>query len=245
MIDGRMPSSHYKAPPIIEALIQFQFSDHLSSASRRKMAKRLSREYKNALETENVSAHIDFVKRTTAFESQPQTKLSSADEADILLIQSNVLSWSRLAPYEGWEALVSRVQRDLEIAHLIVGFRKLARLGVRFINRLDVPPEDGIFKFEDYLNINISLPDQWDMVQNYGWRFERLVGNLHTIVQSAVIAPEIPGYGAFLLDIDVVAQIDLPIKTEDIHLKLEEMRALKNNIFETSVSDKARASFSL
>jgi uncharacterized protein (TIGR04255 family) len=238
-------TSRYSAPPIMEAVIQITFSEAQAEGALRKLVQRLKRDYANLVVTENVNTTIDFQNRTAAFDASPQTRLSSQDEADALLVNAQTLTWSRLAPYEGWESLFGRVERDLREAIGVSGYRKISRMGVRYINRLDVPFTGPSLRYEDYLTINLTIPEAWPTVENYGWRFERAFGSLYAIVQSAVIAPEIPNTGAFLLDIDVVDQHNLPAKLEDVLTRLQEMRHLKNEIFESSISDKAREQFSI
>lgn len=234
----------YTAPPILEAVIQFEFSDSLSESSFRKLGKRLKRSYANELRSENVNIRVDFQNRKASFDAEPQLKLSSADEADIAALTRNTLTWSRLAPYEGWDNFRDRVMRDLEDGHSVTGFRQIKRVGVRYVNRIDVPKgEDNITRYEDYLAINIDLPDCWPTIDNYAWRFEKHFGDLHTIVQSIIVEPEVVGTAAFLLDIDVVAQQDVPAKSDDISKLLDRMRTLKNELFELSISDLARAQF--
>lgn len=140
---------------------------------------------------------------------------------------------------------MERVSRDVKIAHEVAGLRKIVQLGVRYINRIDIPLDRPIIRYEDYLTINLSLPESWDGINNYGWRIEKTYREqgFHAIVQSAVIAPEIPNHAAFLLDIDLLRQQDIPSRLEDVLLFLAKMRDLKNEIFELSITDTARASF--
>ncbi len=236
----------YSAPPIIEAVAQLVFQDALSDSIFRKLAKKLKRNYVNEVANESVTVKVDFQNRRSDFDGQPHIKISSSDEADILIVQPNSLTWSRLAPYEGWESFSHRIFTEVKAAHGVTGHRKLSRIGLRYINRLDVPRTGKITHYEEYLAINIGLPDELSVINNYAWRFERdfLEQKLLVIVQSAIVEPEIPDTSAFVLDIDVVATLDLPNKIEDIFSKFEEMRVLKNKIFELSIKDKARTSFS-
>lgn len=235
----------YDAPPIIEALIQFRYAEPVSNALQAKLLKRLKREYVNELALQAVGANVNFERQEAAFVAEPQSRLSSLDETDVLIVHATTLTWSRLAPYQGWEPLSERVRRDVQIAHDVMGLRKIVQLGVRYINRIDVPINGPTIRYEDYLTINLTLPEMWDGVSNYGWRFERQYPALTSlaIVQSAIIAPEIPNHAAFLLDIDIIRKQDIPTKIEDNFLLLGKMRDLKNNIFELSITDTARASF--
>jgi uncharacterized protein (TIGR04255 family) len=235
----------YDAPPIIEAVVQFCYAEPVAKTLQAKLLKRLKREYMNELALQAVGANVNFEKQEAAFVAEPQSRLSSLDETDVLIVHATTLTWSRLAPYQGWDALLERVRRDLHIAHEVTGLRKIVQLGVRYINRIDVPINGPITRYEDYLTINLSLPEIWDGISNYGWRFERPYPELSSlaIVQSAIIAPEIPNHAAFLLDIDVIRKQDVPTKVEDVFLLLGKMRDLKNNIFELSITNTARASF--
>jgi uncharacterized protein (TIGR04255 family) len=236
-------SLKYRAPPIIEAVIQFTFAEPLTDGDFNRVAKRFGREYENGQRLERRDAHVDLPNRSTRFEAKPLMRLSSSDEADILTIQVESLSWARLAPYEGWDPFVARASRDFEILHKILGYRKLTRIGVRYINRLDVPRDGPIVRYEDYLKINIAIPEQWETIQNYGWRFEKDFNGLRAIVQSAIAEPEVPETGAFILDIDVINLGDVPARSDALFTSLGEMRMLKNEIFETSITEKARESF--
>jgi uncharacterized protein (TIGR04255 family) len=237
--------SPYDAPPIIEAVIQFRYAEPISKILQAKLLRRLKREYVNELELQAVGANVDFAKQEAAFVAEPQSRLSSSDETDVLIVQATTLTWSRLAPYQGWECLSERVRRDVQIVHDVLGLRKIVQLGVRFINRIDVPINGPTIRYEDYLTINLSLPEIWDGVSNYGWRFERPYPDLASlaIVQSAIIAPEIPNHAAFLLDIDIIRKQDIPTRIEDTFQVLGQMRDLKNSIFELSITDTARESF--
>jgi uncharacterized protein (TIGR04255 family) len=235
----------YDAPPIIEAVIQIRYTDPVSKTLHGKLLRRLKREYVNEVALQAVGANVNFEKQEAAFVAEPQSRLSSSDETNVLIVHATTLTWSRLAPYQGWDGLLERVKRDIQIAYEVTGLRRIAQLGVRYINRIDVPINGPFIRYEDYLTINLSLPCIWDGINNYGWRLERSYPELNSIaiVQSAIIAPEIPNHAAFLLDIDVICKQDIPTKVEDVFLLLGKMRDLKNNIFELSITDTARKSF--
>lgn len=235
----------YSAPPILEAVVQVSFAEPLALNIHRKLTRKLARNYAVTLDQNAVEAKIDFETRRADFHPQPQARLSSDDQADILIVGLGSLTWSRLSPYTGWAVLAERLHRDMQAAHASMGPRKLSRMGLRYINRLDFPIEDEIGWYEKYIAINLTLPPQWQIIQAYGWRFERLFDDgLRAIVQSGTVEPEVPGTGAVLLDIDIVAEGEIPIKLEEQLLRLELMRKLKNEIFETSVTDLARERFS-
>ncbi|WP_282949450.1 MULTISPECIES: TIGR04255 family protein [unclassified Sphingopyxis] len=235
----------YSAPPIIEALAQIYYEEPISDSDLKKAVSRIKKRYANQTKLKVSSAQLDMVNQGAQFKSMDQYKFSSEDETDIVTIDKHSFTWSKLAPYEGWQNIYDRIKNESEDINSVLPYRKANRLGLRYINRIDVPKIDDISRYEDYLTINISIPECWPSINNYGWRIEREFDKeFIAIVQSAVISPELPNTGAFLLDIDIVLGNSVPSKHADILKKFERMRSLKNEIFELSITDRARASFS-
>lgn len=235
----------YTAPPITEAVVQLSFSDPLGNAQIEKLSKRLAKHYVHETRQNQVSVRFDLRAQTSEFDQVPQHRLSSSDEADLLLIRQDSLAWSRLAPYEGWEAFFSRVKRDFNIAHSVVGIKKMSRIGVRYINRIDVPMNENEARFEEYFSIRIEVPEKIDTISGYVWRFEYHEPTVPAVVvvQSATANPVIPNTSAFILDVDIVCTESIPIKSEELFAAIERMRVLKNQVFELSITDKARRTF--
>jgi uncharacterized protein (TIGR04255 family) len=206
----------------------------------------LSPLYDSKTDLKQVTAHIEPERRKAEFQDVPQTRFASNDQTDAIVVSPDGLLWTRLAPYPGWDVFAERVARDLKLAikHLSIG--KPSRIGMRFINRIDVPATGDVVRYEDYLAINIDLPPQISSVDNYGWRFECPFPTLglRAVLQSAVVEPEVPSHLSFLLDIDVIAMNELPADLDSMLSHLEKMRTLKNELFELSIRDKAREQFS-
>jgi hypothetical protein len=219
----------YPAPPIVEAVVQVHYSEPLKKPISEKVLKRLKAAYANNVVVQGVSANVDFQNRQTNFvEVDPQVRLSSDDQADVLIVQPDTLTWSRLAPYEGWDTLLDRVIRDFDV------------------NRIDVPISgSNISYYEDFIRIHLQLPDFLDPINGYAWRFEKAFPNdgFVAIVQSTSVMPVIPGTNPFIFDIDVACLENLPVKRGELFAKLNDMRKLKNDIFELSITDKARMAF--
>ncbi|MFC3429952.1 MULTISPECIES: TIGR04255 family protein [Sphingobium] len=245
-MNERASDPQYTAPPIIEAVIEFRFANGLPDADLSKIGKRLKRSYANQLDGQNVEFQFNIEAQHADFSTKPTIRLSSEDQADIAVIQQQTLTWSRLAPYLGWDSFIERVRSDAEEVHKIVGPFRLDRIGVRYINRIDVPlNKDGGAPYGEYLAINIDIPESIQSVKNYAWRFEYQVpdSDLLAILQSAIVSPEVPNTGAFILDVDVVASQNIPLRIDEIFIKLEEMRRAKNRFFEMSIRDEARRMF--
>jgi len=239
-----MSGQPYAKPPIIEVVVEFRFADPLKNAVFKKLVRRLRAPYPSRVEQHTRQAQIDFQNAQADFtDPVPQTVLTSNDEADRLTVRPDMVIWSRLAPYDGWDAFYPRIERDLQVAHEAIGFRKFSRLGLRTINRIDVPFDtDLLARYEDYFTINITAP--WEALDHYHWRVERKdpKDGITTIMQSGTVQPEVPNTAAFLLDIDVITDA-VPNKIDEILEKLSYLRGIKNSLFEAAITDKARATF--
>lgn len=237
----------YTAPPITDAIIEIAFAEELPAHLHAKVAKQVRRNYEMIVDRRDVVAKVDFgVEQADFSKTEAFEELRNRDQTDYLALKAKSLVWQRLAPYDGWTAFIDRVRADLTAHNDVVGPRKIERIGMRYINRLDVPHgREGLTWYEDYLTINISLPDVWPGIINYAWRVEKLFPeqSIVAVIQSFIVAPEVPETGAFILDIDLVKQENLPVKLEDIFQELEAMRRLKNEVFELSITDKARGMF--
>jgi uncharacterized protein (TIGR04255 family) len=239
----------YAAPPIIEAVVELRLKAPLATAAVAKMAKR----YVSAYDQHQETGEVDFRVRLEGGKVEPTVSaprpvhlFSSRDQTDRLRIETTKLHWSKFPPYEGWPEFLERIVRDTDRLPKGMSFPALERIGVRYRNRIDVPGDPGhIFRYEEYLSVNIDLPPLLDPNNAYAWRIEKLFSdrNLGATVMSGLMQPELPDTIAVLLDIDVGAKDDLPSSKDDLVEKLNAMRILKNQIFEACVTDKARASF--
>jgi uncharacterized protein (TIGR04255 family) len=172
-------------------------------------------------------------------------RLSTKDELHVLLLNKNSVATSQLAPYPGWETFSQRVMRDLELFFDAFGNRELTRIGMRYINRIDVLLERA--DVSDYLNVWPLIPEIGTTIgHSYALQSTReLVGkNMAVTLQSATVDSPVPKAISFALDIDLFRTVDVPRRPEMIMHVLTSMRDAKNMIFEASITDKARELFS-
>lgn len=231
----------YAVPPIIEAIVQIRFAEAVSQSVLRKAQRRLRKGYDNELSQKVVAGKLDISAREVEWDETPQVRFTSGDQADICILHPLGLTWQRNAPYPGWDGFFARVERDVRIAYEVTGPRKVERIGVRYVNRFDLP--EGA-SHRDYITAGVEAHPSLGAAQTYIWRFENTFeGGLMAIVQSASVQPELPNTDAYVLDIDIVARTDLPIKLDEILEKVVSMRKLKNEIFEVLITDLAREVF--
>lgn len=166
----------------------------------------------------------------------------SKDEKYITQFNRDGFVISRLEPYENWLNLFSEAMRLWVIYRELARPLELSRLGLRYINRIRLPPGD--LEFEQYLTPPPLPPRGLDLPYSEFIHRETLavVGHpyginlIKTLQPPTDIANE--GFG-LIVDIDVFT-IDLAnLAVECVPHRLAEMRWLKNKAFFGSVTDKS------
>lgn len=240
-----MAGSSYSSPPIIEAHIEFRFDNEISIEDVGKIYKKLSREYPNTTQLTHKHYEVRLDTETLGSQETPITRGATADEADLVLIAPALLSVTRMSPYAGWTDFVERMKRLYTEAKAVTGYRKISRIGVRFVNRLDLSMIDGRVEYEDYFNLRINLPADFPDLAGYliNFRSYSVESECGITVHSGVVEPAVIGCASFVLDIDIAREHNIPQRDDSIFSLLDQMRQEKNRLFETFITDKAREMF--
>ncbi len=209
-------------------------------------AKKVAGRYPGRAEQIRKRIQLELASETIQTEADELIRLASEDETQVAVIGAASLGVSRMAPYAGWAELFARFEADWADLKRVVGYKKVERVGVRYINRIDLPMDDsGRVEHEDYLNLHINLPKDFPDLTNYlmAMDFNLIDVDCSCHVITGPIPPAIIGSVSFLLDIDVFRTDNLPQKDGSIAELLQTIRAKKNNLFETFVTDKCRELF--
>jgi uncharacterized protein (TIGR04255 family) len=244
--DHATPDQPYARPPVIEAAIELRYADLLDGATVDKAVARLKRDFPKAEQLSSVALRIDADQgagnasvRTEGF------KLTAPLGTDILMAQMNGLTVVRQPPYPGWPHFAAHARDVWTTWKSIVGYHRIGRLGVRYINRIDIPATAAI-ALEDYFRFNPQIPD--GLPTPIDSVFSRITADIPTEQLSlalilATAQPALVGHHSFVLDIDLGRTIDPPQKDDDIWAALEAMRTRKNAVFETTLTDRTKAFF--
>lgn len=236
-------SKPYSFPPIVEVIFELRLAKGASSQRLKKASDWLATSYSSVSAETPVEASLDFATRSATFLDQPPLyKFANDDRTNELTLSEHSCAWVRRAPYEGWEPLFDRLARELSTLLKAIHPVQVGRLGLRYLNRIDVPLEGGLARYENYLNFWIKHADLLEPTAGFQWSLRREFNdtNLIAIVQSGVVEPELPGTVGFTFDIDVASEVEVPQSAPDILAKLRTMRELKNSIFEAGITDRAR-----
>ena len=245
-----MPVKNYKKPPIIEAVIDIAFSDPIEEQQILEHAKKLSKFYSEfkAISDYSLSVNVnnnDPKNPKTEVAEEKKVRLSIPDQTQSIVVSKSNYTLFQLAPYLGWDNFFERFQRDWSILKRSLGFRQINRIGVRYINRLDLPPVNNIVEYENYLNIYPHLPEAIASVAAYSMQV------LHSLPQidcfsrtnSGIVPSPLINYISFVIDIDIYKENNLPQSDQDVFQLLTNIRNEKNRIFEEYMKQPARDLF--
>lgn len=173
-------------------------------------------------------------------------RLQSTDERYVVQFAPANVIFSRLEPYEGWQAFQKEAMKVWRIFLELAEPTEIARLGVRFINRIPLIDNESP---SEYLQEVQSAPIGIDLsVESFFYQDAyKVPGYPYRIswgrtVQPQQISPQ--QAKALLIDIDVFT-IEPFFSTNEKLLKtrLAEMRWLKNKFFFSCITDKALEQF--
>jgi uncharacterized protein (TIGR04255 family) len=239
----------YKRPPIAEAVIELRFVQSASQEDIEEAAKRMRGEYfyqdaENIMEFK-IDPGLGTADRRIAGTG---VKLSSLDRADQLMFRTNSFACSRLAPYLGWEAFIEKAWAGWAEWKMVAGNARLARIGVRYVNRIDVPATSNeLIRIEEYLNVFPKTPPEMtNPLLSYAMQAVSPLGpsaGYALVLNTSSVPSPLVGFFSFALDLDVAREKDIPRRDDELREVLAEMRVLKNQVFEYCITDRARSLF--
>jgi uncharacterized protein (TIGR04255 family) len=240
----------YKRPPITEAVIEVRFATPLSPPQVEKASNRLAKLYPSDQPIWSLGVAVGVPPGVT---DEPTTQVnrelghrrSTADMSEIALVWPAALVVSQLAPYPGWDAFFARFTRDWNAWKRVVDPRKITQIGVRYINRIDVPFQGIIVEESEFLNVYPKLPASFGVVAGYGVQAQLQLKDIdcNLVINSAAVPSPLIGHVSFVLDLDIYKAKDLPKNDDAIYELLSKIRTKKNEAFEACVTNRARELF--
>ncbi len=243
--NGEISMEKYANPPIIDATIEARFAPSLPE----RVLKQLIDEAKRRYAQMDEQVDIQFTVGTDAAPSVSQSfagaRFLSEDGTDLLTLQKDALRVSRLPPYGGWTALKSRIDEELGYLKKLAPDRRFTRLGVRYINRIDVPNSgEGQFEVDSFFTF---FPDRPAVLKGgpVGGYVVSLaacpVGNYLVNVNTGTAPAQLIDHGAIVVDVDAYIEADMDFRS--LNDRIEGVREVKNAVFESLITDQARQLF--
>ncbi len=237
------PDRHiYKRAPAVDVVFDVQFEPALGERELERLRDAFSKAYSQVIPNRNF--HID-VNAKTVTNTVIGYRLLDSEGTNIVVLQKGGLATGRVAPYDRWENMRGRAETNLKVLNKVAGHRKFTRVGLRYVNRIDVPTAEAQSPSE-VLNAYPLVPEPWaGMVTHYSARHESLnrETGVTTILNVADASPALINHVSYLLDIDVLKIGDIPSKYEDFWELGELLHNEKNRLFEACITDALRRKF--
>jgi uncharacterized protein (TIGR04255 family) len=240
--------SHYARAPIAEAIIEIrcEVSPETDLADLQRV--REEREFPTADKTLMVTGVLDVrpdgVQQTTTGQ-QTGHAFRSADGRHVLQARLDGFSFACLAPYESWEPFSSEAERHWERYRASARPRRATRLGVRYVNKIDVPGQH--VEIKDYLRTAVDVsPYLPQSISSYFFQVVVPLSRFRAFatITSAIVDAEAESSIGLILDIDTWQEVDIDLASgtsgEDIERRLETLRGAKNYVFEACITDATR-----
>lgn len=168
----------------------------------------------------------------------------SMDGKQLFQARLDGFSMNRLAPYENWDVFCAEARRLWDRYRSVAKPKKLLRLAVRYINRLDLPLP--VPDLKDYLRTVPEIsPDLPQNLEGYFLHLRIPMGDIKStlLVNQTIIEASGPNIVSVVLDNDIYRDDDVPQNDDAVWSFFEELRARKNEVFESSITDRARELF--
>jgi uncharacterized protein (TIGR04255 family) len=248
---GERVMVEYAQPPIVEAVVEFVTGAKVSHDDLVEMSKKFGSNYSRVSPQKGYEVRIEATGSVPSIRTEPGVEafhLTSEDQADIAIISETSMVSARLAPYCGWEKFLAQIQKNWRIWARGKSGRSLTRIGVRYINRIDIPIESArSITLRDYVLLAPEVPPISDSPLT-SFLIQANKPTAHpdwdaTLISTLVSPPPLLNNLSLLLDIDIYRTRNLPSKDAELWEILKEARLLKNSIFEKSITDKSRELF--
>jgi uncharacterized protein (TIGR04255 family) len=151
---------------------------------------------------------------------------------------------NHIAPYSSWEQFRSEAKRLWGIYKDICKPISVTRIGLRYINRIEIPKL--AIDFKDYLRVSPEIASDLPQgLSNFYMQLQIPQEELQCMltINEAFIPPTTPTIIPVILDIDVFRVKDWDSNDNDIWRFIEQLRGLKNETFEKCITDETRRLF--
>lgn len=245
----------YKKAPLLEVVLEIRtlLDDSTDRDALLRALERLSEgdeerfvERRKLMEGElSISVDATGAPPVTAMTRQQQGhEFRNPRHAELFQARLNAFSYHKLQPYSRWEEFRLQGRRLWERYRAIAKPTRVGRIGLRYINRIDLPPGSEL---KDYLltfpEIAPGVPQQ---LSRYTMQLvipQADIPGTELQLRQGTVAPPRPDVVSVLLDIDLIQVLDVAGYSDELWDHFERLHARQNAIFEYSITDKTRALF--
>ena len=158
----------------------------------------------------------------------------------VLQITKEGITFSQIDNYTSWEKFEPQFHKYLGIVNQTVPIKIINRIGVRYINKIQIPAED-----KTLINNYFTISPNFKNIETIGQYFMRVVapqknGNFTRVLTQGINPKDISVDSVgVVLDIDIFHESKIrPNDSKKIKSLLAEARDLKNDLFFSSITAK-------
>jgi uncharacterized protein (TIGR04255 family) len=243
-------AGHLKHAPIVEAMIDLRVdrADGLTLDGLLSVHARIERDYPVQKTRRIASSRLDLSDAAqpvaTADSRIDAYRFETRDGQRVLQAQMDGFTFSQLKPYEDWTTFRDEAKRLWRTYVAIAKPDRVKRVGLRFINRIELPTPTG--KLDDWLLTRPNLADGMPLISDLFMRvvFPLQALNAFAVITEAVDRSDEPtGTFPIILDIDVFREGVFSPTDEEIWAVLDQFRTKKNSLFFKSITQRTRKLF--
>ena len=235
----------YRKAPILEAALEFRWQPGRPlGAIRASAGLPIFSEFEAPKERKLVNATFDLQGGEISHESKEVGyELALKDGSQIVIIESDKFVFVQRAPYDQWQTFLQRALSLLKPVAFGLDVGEFSRIGVRFVNRIDIPPVNGaIVNTDDYITLKFDgpRPDRGTVLE-FQMRVVKptLKDGISYALGVTTSGSLLPDYTSIILDIDVFTEGPTPAFDEVFARVLTYMRDEKNDIFHSCLKKPA------
>lgn len=230
--------------PVVEATVEFRFAQKIYAAQFEKISRSIKKRYENKAPIRSADMNLDLNSGVVTAKLIDQgVKFSSSDGLNVVILTHESIATSRMSPYHGWEQFCEDIRLNLSDVFEVSGFRKLSRIGARYINRIDIPI-DGHERIDlgEYFNLTLNAPVSVNAsLAEFFYRTVYLIEELGAvgILMLSSTPPELINHHSINLDIDHFKDANLPENEFDAFDFMGRLRDYRTKLFGELITQKA------
>jgi uncharacterized protein (TIGR04255 family) len=236
--------------PIAEALLDIQvklpdgfeyerLAEFQASIEERYPKRRVRKEWQAQLKVESDELSSQHTGTTVGF------LFVSQDDLQVAQARVNGFSFSRLQPYNNWEAFSQEAKQLWNLYVKVASPQSISRIALRYINRIPLP--FPVADFKDYVRtVPCISSDVSSGITNFFMQVATPVPEYDANVTITETLESVVNEGKTLpliLDIDVSQSGSFEPNSENLWVAFERLRELKNSFFFSSITSKTEELF--
>lgn len=242
----------YAKPPLVEAACEFRLSDDtkwdLTVAGL--LYEKVRSEF--SIKEQRLFQQLEVSQSPQGLQQQQKTEeralFFNKDRSAFIQVGARMLAVNCLRPYREWPGFRGYINQGLNALKEIVDVRGVNRLGLRYINRIEIPiaSDSGTVNLDAYFDCRPFLGNRLPQ-EMAGFLlvvllpFEARQDNCKIVLSGAIA--EQPNHQAFSLDIDYSTVAPLAIPPDKIDEWIEIAHHNLESAFEGCINDSLRALF--